>query len=107
MVCQKNGASKPWQWRKVHLGIDADALQIRAIEVTGRRVGLSRGLQANFCRGTDGVDDARACHVAIAARHAFDVIPSRKDARLRLENRLGANAVNETLRSTRRLGRAL
>ena len=31
--------AKPRQWRKVHLGIDADALEIRAIDVTGSRVG--------------------------------------------------------------------
>ena len=36
---KKHGPSKPRQWRKVHLGIDADTLEIRAIEVTGSRVG--------------------------------------------------------------------
>lgn len=36
---KKHGPSKPMQWRKVHLGIDAETLEIRAIEVTGSRVG--------------------------------------------------------------------
>ena len=36
---RKHGPSKPRQWRKVHLGIDAGTLEIRAIEVTGSRVG--------------------------------------------------------------------
>ena len=36
---RKHGPSKPRQWRKVHLGIDAEALEIRAIEVTGAGVG--------------------------------------------------------------------
>ncbi len=36
---KKHGPSKPRKWRKVHLGIDADTLEIRAIEVTGSRVG--------------------------------------------------------------------
>jgi len=50
---RKHGPSKPRQWRKVHLGVDADTLEIRAVEVTGSRVGPSRGLQANRCRSTD------------------------------------------------------
>lgn len=32
---KKNGAEYQRQWRKVHLGIDAHTLKIRAIEVTG------------------------------------------------------------------------
>ena len=36
---RKHGPSKPRQWRKVHLGIDAETLEIRAIEVTGAGVG--------------------------------------------------------------------
>jgi hypothetical protein len=30
--CRKHGASRPCQWAKVHLGIDAETLEIRAIE---------------------------------------------------------------------------
>ena len=36
---RKHGASRPRSWRKVHLGIDAETLEVRAIEVTGSRVG--------------------------------------------------------------------
>ena len=36
---KKHGPLKPRQWRKVHPGIDADTLEIRAIWVTGSRVG--------------------------------------------------------------------
>ena len=32
--CKKHGADYRRQWRKVHLGIDAQTLEIRAIEVT-------------------------------------------------------------------------
>ena len=38
-LARKHGPSRPRRWRKVHLGIDADTLEIRAIEVTGSRVG--------------------------------------------------------------------
>ncbi|MEF9995849.1 MAG: IS5 family transposase, partial [Burkholderiaceae bacterium] len=34
---KKHGAEYRRQWRKVHLGIDADTLEIRAIEVTDNR----------------------------------------------------------------------
>ena len=36
---RKHGASRPRQWRKVHLGIDANTLEVRAIEITGSRIG--------------------------------------------------------------------
>lgn len=36
---RKHGAEYRRQWRKVHLGIDAETLEIRAIEVTDNRVG--------------------------------------------------------------------
>jgi hypothetical protein len=36
---KKHGPPKPRHWHKVHLGIDADTLETRAIEVTGSRVG--------------------------------------------------------------------
>ena len=36
--CKKHGAEYRRQWRKLHLGIDADTLQIRAISVTSNNV---------------------------------------------------------------------
>ena len=36
---KKHGAEYRRQWRKVHLGIDAETLEIRAIEVTDNRTG--------------------------------------------------------------------
>jgi len=36
---RKHGPSKPRDWRKVHLRVDAETLEIRAIEVTGSRAG--------------------------------------------------------------------
>jgi hypothetical protein len=40
--CKKNGAEYRRQWRKVHLGIDANTLEIRAIEVSDNSVGETR-----------------------------------------------------------------
>ncbi len=74
--------------RKVHLGIDADTLEIRAIEITGSRVGdapmlpdLLNQIPADQPIGkvtADGAYDTRGCHAAIAARNACAVIPARK-----------------------------
>ena len=36
---KKHGSEYRRQWRKVHLGIDAETLEIRAIEVTDNRIG--------------------------------------------------------------------
>ncbi len=114
---KKHGLSKPRQWRKVHLGIDADTLEIRAIEVTGSWVGDAPMLPELLNQiptdqpigkvSADGAYDTRACHAAIAARSACADIPARKNARPWLENTPGAQARNETVRATRRLGRTI
>jgi hypothetical protein len=85
---RKHGGAKRRVWRKVHLGIDEQTLEIRAVEVTSSDVGdapmlpellariaadqdiasvtaPSHGLQANRCRATDGAYDTRKCHDAI------------------------------------------
>jgi hypothetical protein len=36
---RKHGADYPRQWRKVHFGVDAQTLEIRAIEVTDNAIG--------------------------------------------------------------------
>jgi hypothetical protein len=80
---KKQGPLKPRQWRKVHLGIDADTLEIRGIEVTGSRIGdapmlpeLLDQIPADQPIGkvsADGDYGTRGCHAAIAARSAFAV----------------------------------
>ena len=97
--------------------IDADTLEIRAIEVTGSRVGDAPILPELLAQipadqpidkvSADGAYDTRACHAAIAARSACAVIPARKNARPWLETTPGAQARNEILRATRRLGRTI
>lgn len=55
----------------------------------------------------DGAYDTRGGQAAIAARSASAVIPARKNARPWLENTLGAQAGNDTVRATRRFGRMI
>jgi hypothetical protein len=115
--CRKHGVSRPRQWAKVHLGIDAATLEIRAIEVTGSRVGdgpmlpkLLEHIPPNEAIGTvtaDGAYDTRTCHAAIAARQAAAVIPTRRNGRPWKEITPGAQARNEILRTSRRFGRAV
>lgn len=114
---KKHGPSKPREWRKVHLGIDAETLEIRAVEITGSRIGdapmlpdLLDQIPADqpIDRVTaDGAYDTRACHAAIAERGAAAVIPPRKNGKPWKEQTAGAMARNEALRSCRRLGRAI
>ena len=114
---KKHGPSKPRQWRKVHLGIDADTLEIRAIEITGAGVGDAPVLPELLDQipagqpiakvSADGAYDTRACHAAIAGRGAIAVIPTRRNGRPWKEDTPGAQARNDILRSTTRLGRKI
>ena len=114
---RKPGASRPRPWAKVHLGSDAETREVRAIEVTGSRVGDGPMLPKLLERippeeriGTvtaDGAYDTRACHAAIAAREATAVIPTRRNGRPWKETTPGAQARNDILRANRRFGRAI
>ena len=85
---RKYGASKPRDWREVHLGIGAETLDIRAIEVTGSRGGdalllphLQNRIPNDAPFGSVARDDgheSRACHAAIAARAAEAITSPRK-----------------------------
>jgi hypothetical protein len=114
---RKHGASRPRQWCEIHLGIDAETLEIRAVEVTGSRVGggpmLPRLLEQIPPEEpidtvtADGAYDTRACHAAIAARQAQAIIPTRRNGRPWTETTPGAHARNDILRASRRFGRAI
>src|SRR5277367_1964741 len=114
---KKHGAEYRRQWRKVHLGIDAGTMEIRAIEITDNSIGDAPMLpellgqipatETIIAVSGDGAYDTKGCHAAIAARGAAAVIPTRKNAQYWKENTASARARNETLRATRYLGRTL
>ncbi|MFC0254481.1 IS5 family transposase [Massilia consociata] len=114
---KKHGAEYRRQWRKVHLGIDASTLEIRAMEVTDNSIGDAPVLPALLDQipvdekiasvSGDGAYDTKDCHEAIARRAAPAIIPTRKNAKPWKANRCGANERNEILHTTRRLGRAI
>ena len=101
----------------MRLGIDAQTLEIRAIEVTDNSVGDAPMLPELLSQippdepigsvGGDGAYDTKACHAAIAQRSAQAVIPPRKNARAWKSNQTGAASRNEALRACQRLGRGI
>lgn len=105
------------QWRKVHLGIDEETLEIRAIEVTDNGVGDAPMLpellkqipedEAVASVSADGAYDTQACHAAIAQRGAMAVIPPRKNAQVWKDNGTGAQVRNAAVAACRRLGRTI
>ena len=80
---RKHGGPKRRVWRKIHLGIDEETLEVRAVEITGSHVGdapvlpdLLDQIPPEVEIGSvtaDGAYDTRKCHDAIADRgaHAF------------------------------------
>ena len=124
-----NGGPKRRVWRKIHLGIDEQTLEVRAVEsslaiatgpkepVDGSHVGDAPVLADLLSQippdqeigsvTADGACDTRKCHGAIADRGAAAVIPPRKNARPWKTVTAGAVARNEALRASKYLGRAL
>jgi len=88
---RKHGGAKRRLWRKIHIGVDEQTLEIRAIEITGSSVGdapmlpeLLSQIPADVEIGAvtaDGAYDTRNCHDAVADRGAHAVIPPRKNAK--------------------------
>ena len=114
---RKHGGPKRRVWRKIHIGIDEQTLEIRAAEFTTSDVGDAPMLpelldqippEQDIASVTaDGAYDTRKCHDAIAERGAAAVIPPRKNARPWKPDTAGAMARNEALRASRRLGRTI
>ncbi|MGZ2260008.1 IS5 family transposase [Roseobacter sp. A03A-229] len=114
---RKHGGPKRRIWRKIHLGIDEETLEVRAIEVTTSNVGdapmlpeLLNQIPADQAIGSvtaDGAYDTRRCHDVIAARNAHAVIPPRKNAKPWKPTSAGAIARNEAVNASRYLGRAI
>lgn len=114
---RKHGGSKRRIWRKIHIGIDEETLEVRAVEITTSNVGDAPMLpelleqippdQAIGSVTADGAYDTRKCHDAIATRNAHAVIPPRKNAKPWKPTSAGAVARNEAVNASRYLGRAI
>ena len=114
---RKHGGPKRRLWRKIHLGIDEETLEVRAVEITSSNVGDAPMLPELLSQippdqeigsvTADGAYDTRKCHDAIADRGAHAVIPPRRNAKPWSPTTAGAVARNEALRASKYLGRAL
>lgn len=103
------------QWRKLHIGIDADTLQIRAICVTSNNVSdasvlgdlleqLPPGEALKTLTG-DGTYDTQPAYEAVIRHGAIPIIPPRKNARIRKGAVFGYR--NAAIAACRRLGRSI
>ena len=88
---KKHGVDYRRQWRKVHLGVDAQTLEIRAVEVTDNAIGDASMLHQLLAQipedellcsvSADGAYDTKAYHEAIARRKAAAIIPTRRNTK--------------------------
>lgn len=105
------------QWRKLHIGIDAETLQIRAVQLTTNNVSDSQVLGDLLDQipsneqidsvYTDGAYDTKCCRQVISDRQAHAVIPPRKNAKPWKDKKARSIKRNELLKTVKRLGRAL
>ena len=114
---RKHGGPKRRIWRKIHIGIDEETLEVRAVEVTTSNIGdapmlpeLLDQIPSHQDIGSvtaDGAYDTRKCHDAIAARGAHALIPPRKNAKPWKPTSAGAIARNDAVQASRYLGRTI
>lgn len=113
---RKHGGPKRRVWRKIHLEIDEQILEVRVVDVTGSHIGDAPVLQdllGQISPGQEigsltvvGAYDTRNCHNAIADRGADAVVSPRKNAKPWKSITAGAIARNEALRASKYLGRS-
>ena len=105
------------QWRKLHIGIDAETLQIRVVQLTTNNISDSQVIDDLLCQiplderiesvYTDGAYDTKRCRQVIADRQAHAVIPLRKNARTWKDTKAHSLERNELPRTVKRFGRTL
>ncbi len=105
------------QWRKLNIGIDAETLQIRAVQLTTSHISDSQVLGDLLNQipldeqidsvYTNGAYDTKQCRQVIADRQAYAVIPPRKNAKSWKDNKVHSRERNELLRTVKRFGRTL
>ena len=112
---KKHGSEGRRQWRKLHIGIDAQTLQIRAICVTSNNVSdaaVVSDLLAQVPEDEtiasltgDGAYDTQPVYEAVMQRGAIPIVPPRKRARIRKGDTFAYR--NEAISACRRLGRKI
>ncbi len=103
--------------RRIHMGLDEQTLEVRAIEIAGSNVGdapMLSGLPDQIAADAeigsvtaDGACDTARCHDAVAGRGAHAGMPPRRNAKPWTPSTAGSIARNEALRASRYPGRAI
>ena len=114
---KKHGPEYRRQWRKLHIGIDAKTLQIRAVQLTTNNVSDSQVLGDLLNQipqderidsvYTDGAYDTKQCRQVIADRQAHAMILPRKNAKPWKDQQVRSIERNELLKTVKLLGRPL
>ncbi len=109
-MCLRDGPKRR-VWRKIHLGIYEETLEVRAVEITGSHIGdapILPDLLSQIPAGAEigsvtaeGAYDTRKCHDAIADRGAHTVIPPRKNAKAVRSGETGADTTDEAVSKRR------
>ena len=112
---KKHGAQSRRQWRKLHIGIDAQTMQLRAICVTSNNVSdaavvpdLLAQVPENEAIASftgDGAYDTQPVYEAVMQRGAIPIVPPRKNARMRKGAMFAYR--NDAIGACRRLGRGI
>ena len=99
---RKHGGPKRRIWRKIHIGIDEETLEVRAVEVTGNHIGDAPMLP-------DLLDQIPPDQTigSVTADGAYDTRKCRKNAKPWKPTSPGAVARNEALRASKYLGHAI
>lgn len=113
--CKKHGTEYRRQWRRLHIGIDAQTLQKRAICVTSNEVSdaavIAELLEQVPLNETvlsltgDGAYDTQPVYETVIHRGAVPIIPPRKNARIRKGETFTYR--NAAVAACRRLGRRI
>jgi hypothetical protein len=127
---RKHGGAKRRLWRKIHIGVDEQTLETRAVEITGSHIGGAPILPELLIQIPENEEIAsvtavvpqglrpfgaetvhrtvsrpplttRKCHDAIADGGSHAVIPRRKNAKPWKTVTAGAVARNDSLRACR------
>ena len=114
---RKHGADRRRVWRKVHLVVDADSHEVRAVGMMDHRHGdgeivpglltqVSKAERISVISG-DGAYDTRSAYEASASREAALVVQPRRNGKPWEARTTGATERNESLRAVKHLGRRL
>jgi len=113
--CKKHGSEYRRQWRKLHIGIDAQTMQIRVICVTSNNVSdaavipdllnqLPLDEKLESLTG-DGAYDTQQVYEAVLEHGGTPIIPPRKNARIRKGKAFAHR--NAAIATCKRLGRGI